>query len=36
MSQNLRDARLDKLDSSTDSWTIFAIKNILLDNKVKM
>ena len=35
MSQNFRDARLVKLDSSTDSWTIFAIKNILLVNKVK-
>ena len=34
--QNFRDARLDKLDSSTDSWTIFAIKNILLFNKVRM
>ena len=36
MSQNFRDAGLDKLDSSTNSWTIFAIKNILLVNKVKM
>ena len=36
MSQNFRDARLDKLDSSTDSWTVFAIKNILLVNEVKM
>ena len=36
MAQNFRDARLDKLDSSTDSWTIFAIKHILLVNKVKM
>ena len=36
MSQNFGDARLDKLDSSTNSWTIFAIKNILLVNKVKM
>ena len=36
MAQNSRDARLDKLDSSTDSWTIFAIKNILLVNKDKM
>ena len=36
MSQNFRDASLDKLDSSTDSWTIFAIKNILLVNKVRM
>ena len=36
MLQNFRDAGLDKLDSSTDSWTIFAIKNILLVNKVRM
>ena len=36
MSQNFRDARLVKLDSSTDSWTIFAIKNILLVNKIKI
>ena len=36
MSQNFRDARLDKLDSSTDSWTIFAIKTIPIVNKVKM
>ena len=35
-SQNFRDARLDKLDSITNSWTIFAIKIILLVNKVKM
>ena len=36
ISQNFRDARLDKLDSSKNSWTIFAIENILLVNKVKM
>ena len=36
MAQNFRDVRLDKLDSSTDSWTIFAIKSILLVNKVKI
>ena len=36
MLQDFRNARLDKLDSSTDSWTIFAIKNILLVNKVRM
>ena len=36
MSQNFRDTKLDKLDSSANSWTIFAIKNILLVNKVKM
>ena len=36
MSHNFRDARLDKLESRTDSWTIFAIKNILLVNKVEM
>ena len=36
MSQNFRDAGLDKLYSSANSWTIFAIKNIPLFNAVKM
>ena len=36
VSRNLRDARLDKLDSRKNSWTIIAIKNILLVSKVKM
>ena len=29
-------SRLDKLESSTDSWSIFVIKNILFVNKIKI